>query len=583
MQAHEALNDHAATAAHAFGALATRLYEALGRARQALDAHTRTLPDATFDDLDALRAEFERRRLRIAVYGEVKAGKSTLVNAIAGALLSPVGFEPLTSVPVRITYGPATAWRVRDRLLDSVTDLERCMRDGLGGPRVDDACVTDARVGDTRFDGVSEVVVETDLDMLQLGGQVDLVDTPGVGSAARFDALTADALRSLDAVVLVVRYPALFTQFTRRLMDGLQADIGKLFVVWNLDAACADLTPEERRRHADSLRANVAGAHELVLVDARAGLRAMEADDGAGSVASGLTALIAGLTRFASSRGREVAALREAAKRASQRLDDAQQCLTARHTALDQSLAATRARLNAVQATADAASATARTQCAECTAALARIGRQATAHNAARAMELRRHLRGARRRWVRRGHIGALEAAVATAAERYADAVEAGHRETITAMEAALTGFGASVSFAPPARSNPAAAPLASGERVKRATHGRWQLLRRAVWHRWYLPGLAALQRTGIAAAAAVQAAWLSAALQAAHDGASATLSARLAEITQHAEAEMQQIKLETDFSAQQTEFERLAQDVPVVAAQREALGRIGTEARALL
>ncbi len=573
MQVHEALNDHSATAAHAFGALATRLYEALGRARQALGTHTGALPDGTFDDLDALRAEFERRRLRIAVYGEVKAGKSTLVNAIAGALLSPVGFEPLTSVPVRITYGPATAWRVHDRLLDSVTELERCMRDGLAGPGVDDA----------RVDDVGEVVVETDLDMLQLGGQVDLVDTPGVGSAARFDALTADALRSLDAVVLVVRYPALFTQFTRRLMDGLHTDIGKLFVVWNLDGACADLTTEERRRHADSLRANVVGVHDLFLVDARAGLRAMQADDGAGSVASGLTALIAGLTRFASSRGREVAALREAAKRASQRLDDAQQCLTARHTALGESLAAARARLNAVQASADAASATARAQCAECTAALARIGRQTKADNAARAADLRRQLRGARRRWVGRGHIGALEAAVAAAAERYAAAAEAKHRETIAALEAALAGFGASASIAPPARSDPAAAPLAPGERAKRATHGRWRLLRRAIWHRWYLPGLAALQRTGIAAATDAQAAWLSAALKTAHDAASATLGARLAEVAQRAEAEMQQIKLETDFSAQQAEFERLAQDVPVVAAQREAMGRIGTEARALL
>ncbi len=573
MQVHEALNDHSATAAHAFGALATRLYEALGRARQALGTHTGALPDGTFDDLDALRAEFERRRLRIAVYGEVKAGKSTLVNAIAGALLSPVGFEPLTSVPVRITYGPATAWRVHDRLLDSVTELERCMRDGLAGPGVDDA----------RVDDVGEVVVETDLDMLQLGGQVDLVDTPGVGSAARFDALTADALRSLDAVVLVVRYPALFTQFTRRLMDGLQTDIGKLFVVWNLDGACADLTPEERRRHADSLRANVVGVHDLFLVDARAGLRAMQADDGAGSVASGLTALIAGLTRFASSRGREVAALREAAKRASQRLDDAQQCLTARHTALGESLAAARARLNAVQASADAASATARAECAECTAALARIGRQTKADNAARAADLRRQLRGARRRWVGRGHIGALEAAVAAAAERYAAAAEAKHRATIAALEAALAGFGASASIAPPARSDLATAPLAPGERAKRATHGRWRLLRRAIWHRWYLPGLAALQRTGIAAATAAQAAWLSAALKAAHDAASATLGARLAEVAQRAEAEMQQIKLETDFSAQQAEFERLAQDVPVVAAQREAMGRIGTEARALL
>ena len=65
-------------------------------------------------------------------------------------------------------------------------------------------------------------MVETDLDLLQLGGQVDLLDTPGVGSEERFDTISSGALHSLDAVILVVRYPALFTQFTRALMHGLE-------------------------------------------------------------------------------------------------------------------------------------------------------------------------------------------------------------------------------------------------------------------------------------------------------------------------------------------------------------------------
>src|SRR5574341_168585 len=245
-------------ASRAVGQLSTRLNETLRTAGSALEPFAEHLRAGALAGLEALLAEFACQRIRIAIYGEVKAGKSTLLNAIAGSALSPVAFDPLTSIPVRVTYGEHAAWQLGDRRLESLTELERVMRDGLTAA-VDPTAVVPA---------APEVVVETNLDLLELGGQVDLLDTPGVGSAAELDAVSAAALRSLDAVILVVRYPALFTRFTRRLVEALEEDIGKLFVVWNLDADCAELSPEERARHGASLRANIAGAHDLFLVDA---------------------------------------------------------------------------------------------------------------------------------------------------------------------------------------------------------------------------------------------------------------------------------------------------------------------------
>ncbi len=63
---------------------------------------------------------------------------------------------------MRVTHGTRTVWQVGSHRLDSVGELTQVMR--TGG--------RDA----------SEVVVETNVDLLQLGGQVDLLDTPGVGS-----------------------------------------------------------------------------------------------------------------------------------------------------------------------------------------------------------------------------------------------------------------------------------------------------------------------------------------------------------------------------------------------------------------
>lgn len=558
---------NSAGALQTFGVLATRLNDALAQARAALAPHTALLPEGTLAGLDELLTEFARRRVRIAIYGEVKAGKSTLLNAIAGAVLSPAAFDPLTSIPVRVTYGPRTTWRVAGHQLDSVAELEQLMREGVTHPA----------------DAVPEVVVETDLDLLELGGQVDLLDTPGVGSAEQFNVVSAAALRSLDAVVLVVRYPALFTQYTRRLMDSLETDIGKLFVVWNLDADCAELTPEERTRHAQTLRANIAGAHELFLVDARAGFRAMQAEDGQGSVASGLSAFIAALRRFAASGEREVTALRQAAKRSQQSLTAAQQYLTERHTALDDHLKDTRTLLLAVQARADDEAAAARARLTELENTLARLAQEAAATAAKLAADYGRELRAARRRWIRRGDYQALETAVAAATGGYADRVEAANRATLDALCTEVERFGTTVTPAMRARSEPIDGSLAPEDRHQRATTGHLQLLRRALWHRWYLPGIATLLREAIISDLQSQAAWINAASETANEAAQTTLSSRLMDIAHRADSEADQIKAETNFVASEAEFERLDRDLPVVLAQVEAVTRLAANARPLL
>jgi hypothetical protein len=550
-------------AARDFGVLATKLNEAFGRARAALEPHTALLPHGALDELDGFLAEFARRRVRIALYGEVKAGKSTLLNAIAGQALSPVAFEPLTSIPVRVTYGENTLWRIGDQQLASVADVEAVMRNGAAN--------------------VHEVLVQTDLDLLELGGQVDLLDTPGVGSTRDFDAISAEALQSLDAVVLVVRYPALFTQFTRRLMDSLETDIGKLFVVWNLDADCAELSADERARHAETLRANIAGAHDLFLVDARAGFRAMQGDDGAGSVASGLTSLIAALRRFASSGAREAAALREAAKRGHHLLDAAQHRFAQRGEELAQALTDARGRIERAQAAAESERAAARSQIAKLEAAVAQIGEQATAGTKKLAEDFRRQLRRARRRWITGGDLRTLHAAVANAAGHYSGAVHAANRDTVSRLQAEAVRFGATAPDDVRPRPKFTVSPLAPEERSALATAGRGQLLRRALWRRWYLPGLTALERVAIGDDQSAQAAWLAAALQGTRNAAAATLRAKLDAIAQRADAAIAEIKTETNFAANEAESEQLGRDTPVVAAQVEAVAHIGAEARALV
>lgn len=546
----------------AYGLLATTLNEALVEMRQALDAHAALLPKGRIADVDDLLAEFNRRRVRIALYGEVKAGKSTLLNALAGAELSPVAFDPLTSIPVRVTWGARTVWHVGSHRLDNVAELTQLMRAG----------VRDA----------TEVVIETNVDLLQLGGQVDLLDTPGVGSEERFDAISAEALRSLDAVVLVVRYPALYTQVTRRLMEGLRADIGKLFVVWNLDADCAELAPEERARQADKLRAEVAGAHELYLVDARAAVRAGQAGDTAARAASGLPEFVAALARFASSDKRQVAALREAAKRAQHWIRDGQSLLGERRRVLDAKLGETRERLQKVQSAADAKSSAARAQGAEFQAAVTGAGQQRAAAVGTHAEALLRALRAARRGWIRSGRMAELTTAVGAATDAYAEACDAANRVAADMLRDAAKRFGTVIATSASERRDVRPLSLAPPERAERALGGSARLLRRAVWRRWYLPGLSALERTGIASDVAAQTAWFEQAAGNAEQAVRGVLDGRLAEIARTAQSELERIRVETNFLAEEAEAEALAEHVPALAALRERIEDIGKEARAL-
>jgi hypothetical protein len=535
--------------ARTYGVLATRLTAALGTARAALAPHGAQVPKGTLANLDALLDELARRRIQVAIYGEVKAGKSTLLNAIAGSALSPVAFEPLTSVPVHVTYGPITAWRVGDRRLASVAELEQLMRSGDGAS--------------------TPVVAETNLDLLQLGGQVDFVDTPGVGSDDRLDAVTAGALRALDAVVLVVRYPALFTQFTQRLVEGLDADVSKLFVVWNLDAACTELSPAERERHAESLRAHVAGAHELFVLDARFGL--------------GLDGFIAALRRFVSSGGRDVAAIREAAKRGHLQLTGAQQMLSERHTDLERTLAEARQQLDATQATATVAEAAARTRYTDFEAAVAGIAQAGAATATQLAAALTTQLRAARRRWIRTADLAALDSAVTDALQRYADAVEGACQSTHAALHSAAADFDSSLPAAPRPRTPLATEPWTPDDRRDRATSGRWRVLRRALFRRWYLPGLTTLERVAIGEDLKAQAAWRDTTVAAAVKDANDTLARHLADIAQRAAGEARAIKTATNYDERDAEATRLRRDLPVVADQIAAITAIATEARAVV
>ena len=67
------------------------------------------------DDGHALAARVSEGRFYLACIGQFKRGKSTLINALIGEPVLPVGFIPVTAVPTVIRFGAHPRARVQGR------------------------------------------------------------------------------------------------------------------------------------------------------------------------------------------------------------------------------------------------------------------------------------------------------------------------------------------------------------------------------------------------------------------------------------------------------------------------------------
>ena len=156
---------------------------------------------------------------------------------------------------------------------------------------------------------------------------------------------------------------------------------------------------------------------------------------------AGSPSFVRALRSFAASEGRELAALREAAKRSHGWLDQAQRALAARRVELGGTLEEARGRLQAVRNSAEAEAAKVRAKHAEFQAAVGRTSEERKAAAEKLAVQLRKQLRGARRRWIRRGDFEQLSGSVAGSLRSYADAVESLCRDTNESLQESRRGL----------------------------------------------------------------------------------------------------------------------------------------------
>ena len=140
----------------------------------------------------AARAELSEPALRLAVVGRVKAGKSTLVNAVVGRRVAPTDEAECTRVVTQYRYGAPERGEIH--LLDGTVEPFALENGGL------------PRELSHSTEAISHVVVHLQQAVLR---DLTLVDTPGLATTtAAHEAATRRALLEAglaDALVYVFR------------------------------------------------------------------------------------------------------------------------------------------------------------------------------------------------------------------------------------------------------------------------------------------------------------------------------------------------------------------------------------------
>jgi predicted GTPase len=179
--------------------------------------------------LSGLKDRLTDGRFHLAVLGQFKRGKSTLLNALISEPILPVSVIPLTSVPTFIHFGSPSMIRVH---YGDNRSAEEFMGESTGD-RTDFLVkyVTEEGNPKNRL-GVTEVEVVLPVSILSKG--VVLIDTPGIGSTYRHNTqATLNFLQQCDAALFLVSADPPITDVELDFLRQVRQKVPRLFFVLN--------------------------------------------------------------------------------------------------------------------------------------------------------------------------------------------------------------------------------------------------------------------------------------------------------------------------------------------------------------
>ncbi len=236
-----------------------------------------------------LMVKLAEDRFTLAVVGQFKRGKSSLMNAVVGREILPVGILPLTSAITVLRFGP------KERLL--IDSGNSSLRTELPLSELPDYATEQGNPGNIK--NVKMATVEIPSLFLRRG--LEFVDTPGIGSVIQANtATTYGFLPRCDAVLFVTSAETALSMAEVDFLRNMREHVNHVFLVVNK----IDLLDESELRevldfNAGKLRGVIDDKIIGVFpVSARRGIAAKTADDIEGYEKSGMKKLEDSLSAF---------------------------------------------------------------------------------------------------------------------------------------------------------------------------------------------------------------------------------------------------------------------------------------------
>jgi GTP-binding protein EngB required for normal cell division len=196
--------------------------------------------------LDAVIERLESSRFEVAVFGRVSSGKSSLLDHILRTDVLPVGVTPVTAIPTRVVFGSRPLARIWFAEAGPIAvephELAQYVTE-QGNP--DNA------------KHVTRIQVELPTDRLAEG--VTFVDTPGLGSLARYGQMESLAyLPRCDLGIVLVDTSSTLIQEDASIVSALrQAGAEVMVLLTKADVLALGERPAAVQYVKDQLRANL--------------------------------------------------------------------------------------------------------------------------------------------------------------------------------------------------------------------------------------------------------------------------------------------------------------------------------------